>query len=169
MKNIVLIGFMGSGKTSCGRELAQRAGVEFLDTDDLIEKQEGCTISHIFESRGEACFREMETALVQSLVGKKVGVLSVGGGLPVTEGNGDILRQIGTVVYLKADVDVLVHRLQGDESRPLLAGGSLRERITGLMEKREQSYQKAAHVVLETGADSVAQVAEKLERLMEES
>lgn len=159
MNNIILIGFMGSGKTSCGREVAKLSGRDFCDTDELIERQQKMSISNIFEKYGEPYFRELETALVKSLRGKEIGVLSVGGGLAVTEGNGALLKQIGTVIYLRAGIKCLVERLRGDDTRPLLAGGTIEEKITSLMKIRESAYIDASDVIIDTDGFSVEEVA----------
>jgi len=162
MINVVLIGFMGSGKTSCGMAYARLAGVGFADTDEMIETQQGMSVSDIFRKHGEAYFRNLETELVKSLEGKSLGVLSVGGGLAVTPGNGDLLKKIGRVVYLKATKDCLVKRLENDTTRPLLAGGNLEDKITELMSLREDAYMSAADVVINTDGLSVDEVAEKI-------
>jgi len=99
MSNIILIGFMGSGKTSCGKELSRILNVGFSDTDEMIEQQQNMTIADIFEKHGEAYFRKLETELVESLIGTQIGVLSVGGGLAVTKGNDILLKKLGMVVY----------------------------------------------------------------------
>ncbi len=159
MNNIILIGFMGSGKTSCGREAAKLSGRDFCDTDELIERQQKMSISDIFEKFGEPYFRELETGLIKSLIGKDVGVLSVGGGLAVTEGNGDLLKQIGTVIYLRAGIDCLVERLRGDDTRPLLSGGSIEDKIINLMNLRERAYIEASDIIIDTDGFSVEEVA----------
>lgn len=162
MENVILIGFMGSGKTSCGKALAALADVNFCDTDEMIEVQQKMTINEIFSKYGEPYFRELETNLAKSLINTKTGVLSVGGGLPVTEGNGDILKKIGKVVYLKADKKCLVERLKNDNTRPLLAGGDLEEKISTLMKARESSYIEAADIIIDTDGLSVSEVAAKI-------
>ena len=153
MSNIILIGFMGSGKTSCGKELSRILNVGFFDTDEMIEQQQNMTIADIFEKHGEAYFRKLETELVESLIGTQIGVLSVGGGLAVTKGN------------LKAGKECLIKRLKGDSKRPLLAGGNLEEKITSLMNAREDKYIAAADIVFETENMSVKEVAEKLSKI----
>ena len=165
MSNIILIGFMGSGKTSCGKELSRILNVGFFDTDEMIEQQQNMTIADIFEKHGEAYFRKLETELVESLIGTQIGVLSVGGGLAVTKGNDILLKKLGMVVYLKAGKECLIKRLKGDSKRPLLAGGNLEEKITSLMNAREDKYISAADIVFETENMSVKEVAEKLSKI----
>lgn len=151
MKRIVLIGFMGAGKTTIGRRLAKALSCEMIDTDEWIERKQGRKIKEIFEKDGENAFRDMETALLKELAeSKEMFVLSVGGGMPVREENRRLLQKIGKVVYLKATKAELLKRLSGDQKRPLLQGGSLEEKITSLMKKRERIYQETAQIVLLT-------------------
>ena len=110
--NIVLIGFMGSGKTTFGKWISRKYGYSFCDTDEYIEKKEKTTINDIFASKGEAAFRDMETETVKEFADSlKKCVVSVGGGLPVRKENREILKSIGTVVYLKASEEELCKRL----------------------------------------------------------
>ena len=143
---IILIGFMGCGKTTVGKKLAEQTGMPFLDTDDLIVQQEGCSVAEIFEKRGEPYFRDLETGVLRRLLEEKVScVLAVGGGLPVREENRTLMRRLGTVIYLTAETETLVRRLEKDTGRPLLKGGnSLRERIGQLMAQRGRIYRDAA-------------------------
>lgn len=155
MKNIILIGFMGCGKTSVGKRLAEALDMEFLDTDELIEEDKQKTISAIFEDEGEAAFRNMETECIKKLL-KREGlpfVLSVGGGLPVREENRKLLSQIGHVVYLKVSPETVYKRLRNDKTRPLLQGVNPRGRIVDLMNARKSYY--------ENGADSIIEVDDK--------
>lgn len=163
-ENIVLIGFMGSGKTSTGRALSRRLGIPVLDTDQLIEDQEGMSISDIFEKKGQDYFRQAETGMLLKLQ-KREGryVLSVGGGLPLREENRPLLRKLGTVVYLKTGVKTLCGRLKGDTKRPLLRGpGTLEEKITRILTGREPKYEDAADRTLVTDGLDVEEVAEKI-------
>ena len=149
--NIVLIGFMGSGKTTFGKWISRKYGYSFCDTDEYIEKKEKTTINDIFASKGEAAFRDMETETVKEFADSlKKCVVSVGGGLPVRKENREILKNIGTVVYLKASEEELCKRLSRDNTRPLLKGGNLKEKIHTLMQQREDIYMDAADVVINT-------------------
>ena len=134
--NIILIGFMGSGKTTFGKWIAANKKMEFVDTDELIEKENGITISDIFASKGEAYFRNLETDMLNKL--------------PVKEENRELLSQLGTVVYLWADADELVKRLSGDNTRPLLAGGNLKEKINTLMDARKEIYDSVSDIKIDT-------------------
>ncbi len=163
-KNIILIGFMGSGKTTFGKWISTSKGFDMIDTDDYIVEKEGRSINDIFTQQGEPYFRSLETAVIKELIDKNIynTVFSVGGGLPVKEENGDLLRGLGTVVYLKAGEDELVRRLNGDKSRPLLQGGDLRERIRGLMEARADIYEARADLIIETEGLSFEEMYERI-------
>lgn len=163
--NIILIGFMGAGKTSFGKWLAKEKGMEFVDTDDMIVKLHGLSIPEIFETRGEEVFRDMETELLKTLVSEKKNnmVISVGGGLPVREQNRELLRELGLVIYLRATVDTLCERLKGDTQRPLLQGGDVRERILALMEKRAALYEEGAALIIDTDGETYESIYEKME------
>ena len=151
MKNIYLIGFMGAGKTTIGKELAKALGCAFIDTDDRIEQEQGRKISEIFEKDGEQAFRDMETELLRRLQeSKEEFVLSIGGGMPVREENRALLRAIGTVVYLKTSKEEIIRRVSGDTNRPLLQGGALEEKVTSLMNARESIYTETMRVEVVT-------------------
>ena len=139
MNNIVLIGFMGSGKTTFGRWVSRRHNRKFYDTDEYIEKKQNTTISEIFAMKGEEAFRDMETETVKELSDTLDNcVISVGGGLVLREVNRELLRKLGTVVYLKASEEELCKRLSKDTKRPLLQGGFTRRYIT--LWSREKIY-----------------------------
>ncbi len=142
---------MGSGKTTFGRWLADRCKMEFCDTDAYIENKQGCTVKEIFAAQGEMCFRDMETQALRELCESPDGmVIAAGGGLPVREENRSLLGQLGYVVYLETSQDELVRRLSSDNTRPLLAGGGLREKIRDLMAAREGIYRETADIILNT-------------------
>ena len=171
---VLLIGFMGCGKTSVGKALAFRLGGVFLDTDELIEEEQGCTINEIFASRGEGAFRDMETDLLRSLIKKKeetkdapCTVISVGGGLPVREENRKLMRELGTVIYLEADADTLYERLKNDTTRPMLQGGDRRERILSLMNAREALYIDAASLRVTVRSNGPGNMADIIKKSLE--
>lgn len=149
--NIVLIGFMGCGKTSVGERLAARMSYQFKDTDDLIEKRVGDTISNIFKNSGEEYFRSLETDTIKELKGSlHHTVLSTGGGLPIKEVNANILKELGYVVYLKATKETTINRLIGDTTRPLLSGDELESKVERLLTIRTPIYEKVAHKTVAT-------------------
>ncbi len=166
MKRIVLMGFMGAGKTTVGKCLAKALACEFIDTDERIEKEQGRKISDIFEKDGEEAFRNMETDLLKRLCESQCEfVLSIGGGMPVREQNRALLRKIGTVVYLKTSKEEIIRRVSGDTARPLLQGGALEEKVTALMTAREQIYQETADKILCTDGKSVSDMVEMISRI----
>ncbi len=149
--NIILIGFMGSGKSSLGKWMSANAGFGFLDTDEYIEEKEKRTINEIFAADGEEYFRNLETGTVRELTGELENtVISVGGGLPIREENQVNLKKLGKVIYLRAKPETLIERLKGDESRPLLKGGNLEDKINSLMSARSEIYEKAADIIVDT-------------------
>lgn len=168
MNRIVLMGFMGAGKTTIGKRLAKSLGCSFLDTDEMIEKEQNRKISEIFEKDGEDAFRDMETALLKRLKqSNEMFVLSIGGGMPVREENREILREIGKVIYLKTSKEEIIRRVSGDKNRPLLQGGSLEEKVTSLMNAREQIYIETAHQEFFTDGKSPLQIALELKKALQ--
>lgn len=161
MRRIVLMGFMGAGKTTVGKYLAKMLSCEFIDTDERIELEQGRKISDIFAESGEQAFRDMETELLRRLQDSEEDfVLSIGGGMPVREENRELLRKIGTVVYLKASKETIIKRVSGDRSRPLLLGGELEEKVTSLMNAREKIYVETAHAKVTTDNRSPEEIAD---------
>jgi len=154
---LILVGFMGAGKSSVGRILARRLGRCFVETDDMITAKEGVSIPEIFATKGEAYFRAAEEEALELLALKRDGVIATGGGFPCGEGRPAALRALGTVVWLSADFDTLYRRalLAGD--RPMLAGRS-REDAEALYRSREPYYRQADLTVDTTrlGPDQVA-------------
>ena len=144
-ENIVLVGFMGSGKSTVGRMLARRLRFRFLDTDKLVEERAGMKISGIFAQHGEAHFRERETAVLQSLDGVRRHILATGGGIVTVPGNIPLLRSLGLVVLLTADPEEIYRRVSRNADRPLLQVEDPRKRVLDLMAERQPLYESAAH------------------------
>lgn len=166
-RNIILIGFMGSGKTTVGKKLAARLSYRFCDTDRMLEDKTKVDIKHIFEIHGEEHFRNLETELLEELrQGLDCTVLSTGGGLPLREQNANLLREMGQVVFLKASRQTILTRLQGDKTRPLLQGEDVEQKIDRMLESRTPLYEKAAHLIVasknQTVEELVDQIIEKL-------
>ncbi|MBI4355732.1 MAG: shikimate kinase [Candidatus Omnitrophica bacterium] len=158
--NLVLIGFMGTGKTAVGRELAKRLGREFVDLDHLLEERAGRTIPQIFTQDGEAAFRTMERQLIQEVSARDGLVLAAGGGAVTDPENIQRLKAHGVVVCLSATPDVLAKRLgAGAAKRPLLAGGPILDRIQSLLASRQAAYAQANHTV-DTSSLTVGEVVE---------
>ncbi len=163
-ENIILTGFMGSGKSRIGQELSEKLGVPVLDTDQLIVEKEGMSINDIFARRGQPYFRDLETQLLRDLAERKDRyILSVGGGMPLREENRPLLKKLGRVIYLSSSLDTLEKRLIKDKSRPNLRGeGSLRERISALLEERMPMYMDAAELIIENDQKSASIVADEI-------
>lgn len=165
MSNIILIGFMGSGKTSVGSQLAKKLAFQFKDTDRIIEDNCGRSIKSIFAREGEGFFRELETKTVKDLIDKAENhVISVGGGLPVQPGNGELLRQLGHVIYLKTSRDTIIKRLSGDTTRPLLSGDNPKEKVESMLKLREPLYEAAAHLTVITDDRKIGDIIEEIIR-----
>jgi shikimate kinase len=163
--SLVLIGMMGAGKSTLGREAAKLAGMRFRDLDAEIEARAGRRVSEIFSQEGEQRFRELESETLRDLAAENRMVLSVGGGAPVTPGNWELLRQIGRIVYLKAEVSVLAERLRTSKvKRPLLVGKSLDEELSRLLQQRRTIYEQA-DVKLDVASSSRLELVERLAEL----
>ena len=145
---LVLLGLPGVGKTTVGAGVAARLGWPFLDFDQEIERREGMTVGQIFESRGEAAFRALESALTHELAGRREMVLAPGGGWVTQPALVGLLRPPASLVYLRAEPATVAARLAaGRDSRPLLRDGNLLERLEGLLAAREGAYTLADHIV----------------------
>ncbi len=164
-KNIVLIGFMGCGKSTVGKKLANAFSYEFADTDALIEEAYDKSISKMFEEDGEEYFRNAETELLRKLSNEAEGVvLATGGGMPMREENAELLRKIGTVIFLDAKIETILERLQNDTGRPLADGEDREKRLRPLYEKRLPVYRTAAEYCLDTEGKSFYEIIEEIER-----
>lgn len=146
-KTLVLIGLMGAGKTSIGKRLAARLGLPFVDADHEIERAAGCTIQEIFDRFGEAGFRDGERRVIARLLEQPVHVLSTGGGAFMDAETRGMIRERGLSIWLRADLDLLVHRTARRDHRPLLRQGDPREVLQGLMDVRYPVYAEADLVV----------------------
>ncbi len=170
MRNIILIGFMGSGKSSIGKYISRTLKCSLVDSDSYIESKYSQTISSIFSQKGEEYFRQLETDTILELLSNNYhGIVAVGGGLPMKEENRDLLHQLGYVVYLRATVDSLEKRLTGDTKRPLLQGGNLREKIESLFEKRESTYVEISDLIVDTDDKSFKKIFEEIQEGVKES
>src|SRR6266508_3420860 len=148
--NIVLVGFMGAGKSMCGRLLARRLGRCLVETDDMIVAREGCSIPEIFREAGEERFRQLEAEALEALKLKSGEIIATGGGLPCREGRMELLRELGTVVWLDGDVRELHARASHIGNRPMLDGRSIAE-IEELYRVR-QPYYRRSHIAIDTTA-----------------
>ena len=155
---VVLVGFMGSGKSSVGRELARRFRAPFVDVDERIELAAGCPIRDLFAREGEPAFRKREKAALRDVLSVKGCVIATGGGAFADEENRALLRAYAPVVYLESAVETLLDRLDGDLERPLLRGGDLEERVRELLSCRVPGY-RTADVTVRTDGRTVEEVA----------
>jgi len=155
---VVLVGFMGSGKSSVGRELAQRFGVPFVDVDERIETAAGCRIRDLFDREGEPAFRAREKAALREALSVKGCVIATGGGAFADEENRVLLRTYAPVVYLDTAVETLLERLAADLGRPLLRGGDREEVVRELLSRRVPGY-RTADVTVRTDGRTVEEVA----------
>jgi shikimate kinase / 3-dehydroquinate synthase len=151
VRSVVLVGFMGAGKSKAGVLVAEELGRQFVDTDELIEEQAGRSIAEVFENDGEAAFRRMETDAIESVLRSTDNVIALGGGAAARQGNWDLLARSGALtVYLRASVDTIMERVSGKTHRPLLAGldeAAMRDKISGMLAEREPWYLKADLVI----------------------
>ncbi len=148
MKNVVLCGFMGCGKSTIGRIMAKRADLTFVDMDRYIEEKEGMTVSEIFEKFGEARFRELETEACRELSEQENLVIASGGGTLTFQKNIDILKSSGKIVFVDVSYENLCERLKRDTRRPLLQVENRNETIARLLEERLPVYRRAASVIV---------------------
>ena len=162
-ENVFLVGLMGAGKTSVGKILAKRMGKTFHDSDHVIEARTGVKIPVIFEIEGEPGFRAREAAIIEELTALENIVLATGGGAILSQANREALRSRGTVVYLRASVDELWNRTRHDRNRPLLQTADPRARLALLHEQRDPLYREVAHIVLDTGTQSLKSLIVRLE------
>lgn len=146
--NIILVGMMGTGKSTVGAALAEKAGYRLIDLDQQIEEEAKCTIPELFANYGEPYFRDMESALLSRVLQEGGVVLATGGGAVLREENRSIMLEQGWVVALTADLESILKRVGEDPGRPLLAGGA-KERLTVLLEERKHAYD-FAHVKIDT-------------------
>ena len=152
--NLILVGMMGSGKTTMGRALAKHLGKVFVDSDEEIQKRTGVTIPHIFDIEGETGFRQRETAAIRDLVERDNMVLATGGGAVLAEQSRELMRQNGIVVYLKANVHDLWQRTRHDRNRPLLQTADPYAKLTELFQQRDPLYLQVADIVMQSGKQS---------------
>lgn len=165
MKNLILIGFMGAGKTTVGKLLSKEKNMQFVDTDERIAAEQGKSIPDIFSEYGEPYFRDLETDVLKRMQkDTQNAVISVGGGMPVREENRMLLRNLGCVIYLSAVKQTILSRVQSDGSRPMLNGDDLEKKVEELMRAREHLYRQAAHLDIRTDGRSVHQVMQIIDQ-----
>ena len=160
-KNIVLVGFMGTGKTEVGRILARDFSFEFIDTDDVIEKRLGIKVSEIFKKYGESYFRDIEREVVKDLSELKGLVIATGGGVVMNPENINDLKKNGVVICLTATTEEILSRVKENDDRPLLTVSDKFTKIKELLESREAFYAKA-DVTIDTTNREVLEVVKEV-------
>jgi shikimate kinase len=158
--NIILIGFMGSGKSSIGKLIAGRLGYLFVDTDALVVQRAGMEISEIFRTEGEERFRDLETEVLESLRERQRCVVATGGGLVLRKRNRELLDELGFVALLTADEEVIFERVSRNSRRPLLQTENPRETVRALLASRRPAYEAAAQWTLDSTSLSHGQAAD---------
>jgi shikimate kinase len=166
-RNLILCGFMATGKSSVGKQLASLVGYDFIDMDASIEVEEGTSIPQIFAERGEAAFRALESKMVERVANRRGCVIATGGGTIVNPLNLEKLKSCGILINLTADIDIIISRAGSGEDRPMLRQGDRRERIRSLMDQRAHAYAQA-DLAIDTTTLTVEEVAQQIaDRLRE--
>jgi shikimate kinase len=161
--NIFFIGLMGAGKTTVGKIIAKNLGKTFYDTDQVIEQRTGVKVATIFELEGEEGFRKRETAMIEELSQLDNIVMATGGGAVLLPENRLMLKQHGYVIYLRANVHDLWHRMRNDKQRPLLQNVDVRAKLTQLYQERNPFYTETASLIVDTGNQPVIKILNKIE------
>lgn len=166
MSNIVLIGFMGSGKSSVARALSGVLDKKVIDMDYEIEREEGRSIVDIFSEEGEVYFRDLETDYLKRMKGKNNKILSTGGGIILREKNIELLNHIGTVIFLQADLTHIYNNVKNSTNRPLLEVEDVMGEIQDRLEEREPYYLHAANVIIQTSGKTVSAIAQEIVNIL---
>ena len=166
--NIILIGPMGSGKTSTGRMLAKEMGYVFLDTDEEVTKRTGVSIAYIFDVEGEEGFRKREYLALKECLNDNNKVLSTGGGIVLSKENRDLLQDRGTVVYLQTSIRFQVKRTASTNNRPLLQNKDPEETLEKLMLTRAPLYEEIADITIMTDNKSLQEMSKEIQRAINE-
>lgn len=168
MNNIILIGFMGCGKSCIGHKLSYKLQKTIIDIDKQIEKEQNKTISEIFEEEGEESFRRMETECLRSLSGSsKNQIISTGGGLPIREENRLLIKQLGCVIFLRVTAETIYERLYNDTTRPLLQGENPQQKIAELLGKRNAIYESTSDIIIDTDDKDFEQILSEIQEALE--
>ena len=162
MQNLILIGPMGSGKTTVGKQLAKRTRMDFVDSDHIIEDRCGVSISTIFDIEGEDGFRKRETKILSELCERTGIVLATGGGAITVEESRILLRKSGFVIYLKTAIETQLARTKKNNNRPLLENVDAERRLTELMEERGVLYEQEADLIVTSGERIVSKVVDEI-------
>ncbi len=161
MRNMVLVGFMGSGKTTVGKLIAEKTGMTLLDMDSIIADRAGKSINEIFADEGETHFRTLERSLTQELAATEGNIISTGGGIVLNPQNITDFEKTGLVVCLLVDAETVLDRVKHDSSRPLLAGDK-EAQIIQLLESRKTRYESIIHQIDTSGRPSPEPTAQEI-------
>jgi shikimate kinase len=165
---VVLVGMMGAGKTTVGREYARRHGLRFIDCDHELQARTGVSVTTIFEIEGESGFRRREAQLLEELTHEQDLVLATGGGIVLAPANRAVLRERGVVVYLNVPVQILWERTRNDKNRPLLQVPNPRERIEVLHSQRDPLYREVADIIVDGGRGNPSGMVRLVDRAVEQ-
>lgn len=160
--NIFLVGMMGAGKTTVGRALASRMKREFVDTDRVLVDRTGVPVATVFEIEGEEGFRRRESDVLEEVCAEDGRVVATGGGIVLAEENRRLMREHGTVIYLRARLESLWERTRHDSSRPLLATPNPKARLAELLKQREPLYRDVAHLIVDSGPQSASTLVNRV-------
>jgi len=166
MRNIILTGFMGTGKSTLGKHLAARMGYRFRDLDEMIVVHENMSVNEIFKQKGEPYFRALETSLIRCISEDQGIVLSTGGGAVISPENRSMLRKMGMVVNLCASPAALLERLSGENERPLLRGGKDTATVVRMLQERETCYADA-DIRIDTTDKKMEDIADEIMLFLE--
>lgn len=166
-QSIVLIGFMGAGKSSTGKALARKTGLSCFDTDEIVSKRFGSPVAEIFARFGEEDFRDAETEALRQLAGGEPAIIVTGGGIVLRPENVKMLRALGQVVNLEADEETLFRRISRRATRPLLQTENPRATLVELLRARDPLYRAAADIRLDTSRLTHDEVADTILRTIE--
>jgi shikimate kinase len=167
MRNIYLIGMMGSGKSVTGKRLAVKLGCGFVDLDDLIEKKAGKSITQIFSEKGEPYFRDLEAQILKETSAEEMKVVATGGGAILRHANVELMRATGQVIFLEASPEILWERVKDKKDRPLSRGGKPQERLLEIYATRKPLYEGASHDKINTDGKTAGAVADEICQILD--
>jgi len=167
LNNIVLIGPMGSGKTTVGRRLAEQLKIDFYDADHEIINKTGVSIDHIFDVEGEQGFRKRESDVLEELISMHNIVLATGGGAVLSDGNRLLLKKSGSVIYLLSSVDQILRRTAKSKTRPLLENSSDRRKtISDIIDSRDSLYREIATFIINTNGKKLNEIINEIQSFL---
>ena len=168
MKNIFLIGYMGTGKSTVATYMAKEYGMEVFEMDEMLVGREGMSISDIFEKHGEDYFRDAEAKLLKDICLQKNKVVSCGGGVVLRSQNVKEMKNSGNIVLLSAKPETILERVKDDITRPLLNGNKTVAFISEMMEKRREKYESAADIVVQTDDKQISDICNEIMKRIKE-